>query len=66
MNAPEVAILGVAKTQVKPVYLNGQLVPRQMLPVTLSYDHRAVNGVDGGLFATYLAKVLGDIRLLLL
>ena len=66
VNAPEVAILGVAKTQVKPVYLNGQLVPRQMLPVTLSYDHRAVNGVDGGLFATYLAKVLGDIRLLLL
>jgi len=66
VNAPEVAILGVAKTQVKPVYINGQLVPRQMLPVTLSYDHRAVNGVDGGLFATYLAKVLGDIRLLLL
>ena len=46
--------------------MNGQLVPRQMLPITLSYDHRAVNGVDGGLFATYLAKVLGDIRLLLL
>ena len=66
VNAPEVAILGVAKTQVKPVYITGQLVPRQMLPVTLSYDHRAVNGVDGGLFATYLAKVLGDIRLLLL
>jgi pyruvate dehydrogenase E2 component (dihydrolipoamide acetyltransferase) len=66
VNAPEVAILGVSKTQVKPVYINGQLVPRQMLPITLSYDHRAVNGVDGGLFATYLAKVLGDIRLLLL
>lgn len=66
VNAPEVAILGVSKTQVKPVYMNGQLVPRQMLPITLSYDHRAVNGVDGGLFATYLAKVLGDIRLLLL
>ncbi len=66
VNAPEVAILGVSKTQVKPVYMNGQLVPRQMLPITLSYDHRAVNGVDGGLFATYLAKLLGDIRLLLL
>jgi len=66
VNAPEVAILGVSKTQVKPVYMNGQLVPRQMLPITLSYDHRAVNGMDGGLFATYLAKVLGDIRLLLL
>ncbi|OGT73070.1 MAG: hypothetical protein A3H44_11480 [Gammaproteobacteria bacterium RIFCSPLOWO2_02_FULL_57_10] len=66
VNAPEVAILGVSKTQVKPVYQNGQLVPRQMLPITLSYDHRAVNGVDGGLFATYLCKLLGDIRLLVL
>lgn len=64
VNAPEVAILGVSKTQVKPVYIKGQLVPRQMLPLALSYDHRAVNGVDGGLFATYLAKLLGDIRLL--
>ena len=64
VNAPEVAILGVAKTQVKPVYLDGEIVPRKMLPLTLSYDHRAVNGVDGGLFATYLVKLLGDIRLL--
>lgn len=66
VNAPEVAILGVSKTQVKPVYINGQLEPRQMLPLALSYDHRAVNGLDGGLFATYLAKLLGDIRLLVL
>lgn len=66
VNAPEVAILGVSKTQVKPVYINGEFVPRQMLPFTLSYDHRAVNGVDGGLFATHLAKLLSDIRLLAL
>ncbi len=66
VNAPEVAILGVSKTQVKPVYSNGQWVPRQMLPLALSYDHRAVNGVDGGMFASYLAKLLGDIRLLVL
>ncbi|MDP1931355.1 MAG: dihydrolipoyllysine-residue acetyltransferase [Gammaproteobacteria bacterium] len=66
VNAPEVAILGVSRTQTKPVYMNGQLVPRQMLPITLSYDHRAVNGVDGGLFATYLCRLLGDIRLLAL
>lgn len=66
VNAPEVAILGVSKTMTKPVYSNGQFIPRQMLPVTLSYDHRAVNGVDAGQFATYLAEVLGDIRLLLL
>lgn len=62
VNAPEVAILGVAKTEIKPVYIDGEFKPRKMLPLTLSYDHKAVNGVDGGLFATYLAKVLGDIR----
>jgi pyruvate dehydrogenase E2 component (dihydrolipoamide acetyltransferase) len=44
----------------------GKFEPRQMLPLALSYDHRAVNGLDGGLFATYLAKLLGDIRLLVL
>lgn len=66
VNAPEVAILGVSKTQVKPVYINGALQPRKMLPLTLSYDHRAVNGVDGGMFATYLAELLGDIRKLAL
>ena len=62
VNAPEVAILGVAKTEIKPVYTGGEFVPRKMLPITLSYDHRAVNGVDGGLFATYLVKLLADIR----
>lgn len=62
VNAPEVAILGVGKTQIKPVYIDGQFVPRKMLPFTLSYDHKAVNGVDGGFFATYLAKLLADIR----
>ncbi len=66
VNAPEVAILGVSKTQTKPVYSNGQFVPRQMLPIALSYDHRAVNGVDGGMFVTTLARLLGDIRLLAL
>ncbi|MDX1491257.1 MAG: dihydrolipoyllysine-residue acetyltransferase [Pseudohongiellaceae bacterium] len=66
VNAPEVAILGVSKTQTKPVYIDGQLQPRKMLPLTLSYDHRAVNGVDGGMFATYLAQLLGDIRQLAL
>ncbi|MDP3517713.1 MAG: dihydrolipoyllysine-residue acetyltransferase [Pseudohongiella sp.] len=66
VNAPEVAILGVSKTQIKPVYINNQFVPRQMLPFSLCYDHRAVNGVDAGNFATRLAEVLSDIRLLLL
>lgn len=66
VSAPEVAILGVSKTDIKPVYIDGEFKPRKMLPFTLSYDHKAVNGVDGGLFATYLAKVLGDIRHLVL
>lgn len=66
VSPPEVAILGVSKTDIKPVYIDGEFKPRKMLPFTLSYDHKAVNGVDGGLFATYLAKLLGDIRHLIL
>ena len=66
VNAPEVAILGVSKAVVKPVYIDNEFIPRTMLPFSLSYDHRAVNGVDGGLFCTYLASLLGDIRLLAL
>ena len=66
INAPEVAILGVSKTEIKPVYRNGEFQPRKMLPITLCYDHKAVNGVDGGKFADYLVKLLGDIRRLAL
>lgn len=66
VNAPEVAILGVSKTTIKPVFIDGEFKPRKMLPITVSYDHKAVNGVDGGLFADYLVKVLGDIRRLIL
>ena len=66
VNAPEVAIMGVSKASIKPVWKNNQFVPRTMLPFSLSYDHRAVNGVDGGMFCTYLASLLGDIRLMML
>lgn len=66
VNAPEVAILGVAKTEIKPVYIDDEFKPRKMLPLTLSYDHKAVNGVDGGLFSTYLVNILADIRHLVL
>ncbi len=66
VNAPEVAILGVSKTTIKPVYIDGEFKPRKMLPLTLTYDHKAVNGVDGGMFADYLVTVLGDIRRLIL
>lgn len=62
VNAPEVAILGVGKTDIRPVYIGAEFVPRKVLPITLSYDHKAVNGVDGGLFATYLGKLLSDVR----
>ena len=66
VNSPEVGILGVAKTEIKPVFIDGEFRPRSMLPFTLSYDHRAVNGVDGGLVATYLAKLISDVRHLIL
>jgi pyruvate dehydrogenase E2 component (dihydrolipoamide acetyltransferase) len=66
VNAPEVAILGVSKASIKPVWQDNQFVPRTMLPFSLSYDHRAVNGVDGGVFCTYLAALLSDIRLMML
>lgn len=66
INAPEVAILGVSKTEIKPVFIDGEFQPRKILPFTLCYDHKAVNGLDGGMFADYLARLLSDIRQLIL
>ena len=66
VNAPEVAILGVSKLAVKPVWNGSDFEPRKMLPMALSYDHRAVNGADGGRFMTQLCGLLADIRRLLL
>lgn len=66
VNAPEVAILGVSRAQVKPVWNGKEFVPRNMLPLSLSYDHRAINGGDAGRFFTYLTGVIGDVRRLLL
>lgn len=65
VNAPEVAILGVSKASVQPVWNGKEFVPRTMLPLGLSYDHRAINGADAGRFFTYLGSVLADIRKLL-
>ena len=62
VNAPEVAILGVSKSQMKPVYQDGNFVPRLMLPLSLSYDHRVVDGAEGARFITYFSKVLGEVR----
>ncbi|WP_127555977.1 pyruvate dehydrogenase complex dihydrolipoyllysine-residue acetyltransferase [Saccharospirillum alexandrii] len=66
VNAPEVAILGVSKNQVKPHWTGKEFVPRTFTPLSLSYDHRAVNGADAAKFATYLTEVLSDIRRLVL
>lgn len=66
VNVPEVAILGVSKAQMQPVFINGQFVPRLMLPLSLSYDHRAVNGAEAARFTALLGQLLGDIRKLLL
>ena len=66
VNAPEVAILGVSKLAVKPVWNGSEFMPRKMLPLALSYDHRVVNGADAGRFFTYLASLLADVRRLAL
>jgi len=66
VNAPEVAILGVARSELKPVWNGSEFAPRLLLPLSLSYDHRVVDGADGVRFTTLLARLLGDIRRLLL
>ena len=66
VNAPEVAILGVSRAQIKPVWNGKEFVPRNMLPISLSYDHRAVNGADAGRFFTFLTGVIADVRRLVL
>jgi len=66
INAPEVAILGVGKSVMKPVWNGREFAPRLMLPLSLSYDHRVIDGALGARFSTYLATVLSDIRRLVL
>jgi len=66
INAPEVAILGVSKAVMRPVYIDGKFEPRLMLPLSLSYDHRVIDGAQGARFITYLNGVLSDIRRLVL
>jgi len=66
VNSPEVAILGVSRSQMKPVWNGSDFSPRLMLPLSLSYDHRVIDGADAARFTTYLCTVLGDIRRLLL
>lgn len=65
VNAPEVAILGVSRSSMQPVWDGEQFVPRLMLPLSLSYDHRVVDGAYGVRFTTFLAKTLSDVDALL-
>ena len=62
VNAPEVAILGVSKSSIKPVWDGKAFVPKLMLPLSLSYDHRVIDGAAAARFAAYLATLLGDMR----
>jgi pyruvate dehydrogenase E2 component (dihydrolipoamide acetyltransferase) len=66
INAPEVAILGVSRSVMKPVWDGKEFRPRLMLPLSLSYDHRAVDGAQGARFISELVAVLSDIRRVLL
>lgn len=66
VNAPEVAILGLSKSAMKPVWNGKEFAPRLSLPLSLSYDHRAINGAEAARFTAMLSVVLGDIRKLLL
>lgn len=66
INAPEVAILGVCKSQIKPVWNGKEFEPRLMCPLSLSFDHRVIDGAAAARFTVYLAKLLGDIRRLVL
>ena len=66
INAPEVAILGASRAVMKPVWRDGAFVPRLILPLSLSYDHRVIDGAEGARFITYLSSALSDIRRLLL
>lgn len=66
VNVPEVAILGISKSSYKPIYQDGAFVPRLMLPLSLSYDHRVIDGAEGARFMVQLTHMLADIRNLLL
>ena len=66
MNAPEVAILGVCKSQMKPVWNGNAFEPRLICPLSLSFDHRVIDGAAGMRFTVYLANLLKDFRRVLL
>ncbi len=66
VNTPEVAIMGVSKSSIKPVYENETIIPRLILPFSISYDHRVIDGVAAARFAGFIKEILSDIREILL
>ena len=66
VNAPEVAILGVTRARMSPVWNGADFAPRLMLPLDMSYDHRVIDGAEAARFMVFLCRVLGDLRRLLL
>lgn len=66
VNSPEVAILGLSRSSIKPVFLDGEFKPRLMLPLSLSYDHRVIDGAEAARFTRYISDALADIRRILL
>jgi len=66
VNAPEVAILGVSRSKIQPVWNGSEFEPKLMCPLALSYDHRVIDGADGAAFTTYLSRMLTDVRNLLM
>lgn len=66
VNSPEVAILGISRSTIKPIYIQEQFIPRLLLPLSLSYDHRVIDGAEAARFTRYIAECLGDIRKVLL
>ncbi|MCW8407593.1 dihydrolipoyllysine-residue acetyltransferase [Legionella sp. PATHC035] len=66
VNSPEVAILGLSRSEIKPVYENGTFQPRLMLPLSLSYDHRVIDGAEAARFTRFICDCLSDIRRILL
>jgi pyruvate dehydrogenase E2 component (dihydrolipoamide acetyltransferase) len=62
INAPEVAILGACRAAIRPEWNGSEFIPRLMQPLSLSYDHRVIDGASAARFTTYLGKVLADLR----
>ena len=66
VNAPEVAILGVSRSRMQLVWNGSEFEPRLMCPLSLSYDHRVIDGAEGAAFSAFLSRVLSDVRYLLM